>query len=69
MDSIEAQIAEIHTDVKWIVRKVDSLCKEDREIKKRIDKLESWKDKVNTALIIAGGSIGGAWAKLMKLIP
>jgi len=64
---LEKIIVETATNVSWIKEKVNGLCKEDQEIKNRIDKLESWKDKVNTVLILTGGSIGGAWAKLMKL--
>lgn len=54
-------------DVGYIRTAIEKQCKTIKDIDKRVDDLESWKDKVHILFAGFGLSIGSAWAKLMKM--
>lgn len=71
------KITATHQDMKWVKRKMKDLCtsiKDHRdgtdeqfaELEKRMGKLETFKDKVYTALAVISLGIGGTWAKITK---
>ena len=66
--TLEKTIYETSNDVKWIKKELGLAFKAQSKTDSRVDKLESWKDKVNTAFVLGGVSVGGAWAKLLNLI-
>ena len=77
--SYEARIAEMHTDIRWIKQKMQDMCEEFRtansttqskinKVSDRVDQLESWKDKVNGAIIGTYSILGLIWAKISKIL-
>lgn len=65
--SLKRIIYETSNDVKWIKEKLGKICTAQGETEERVDRLESWRDKVHAFFFLTGAGISGTWAKLMKL--
>lgn len=62
------RIVGMHKDVGYIKEKIKSLCRKIEGVDERVDKLESWKDRVHIIFAGLGVGVGSAWAKLMKML-
>lgn len=62
------RIVEMHTDIRYIVSDLRMHRKSIEKHHERISALESWKNTINGVVVGMGLAVGGAWAKLMKLL-
>ena len=62
------RIVEMHTHMIYVKAKIKGHCKKMETLEERIDKIESWRDKVHAGFILIGTGVGGAWAKLSKIL-
>ena len=61
-------LIEIHTTMFYVKEKMGVICEDVAANTLDIDKMESWKDKVNGALGIIMIFMGGIGAKILKWI-
>ena len=55
---IQKDVSSIKTDTVWIKKQLKTICADQKESENRLDDVESWKNKVNGALIILGVLVG-----------
>ena len=61
-------LIELRTDVKWIKKKMNTLCEINQTQTKRIERLENWQNKIMGGLGVLTMIIGLLGAKIKGLI-